>query len=380
MSRHHKIKNRGARFIITLIIVLLLVSVGGIWFLNQKNLVANFIPQDYSASNEQLNNPYCGWYHTYPYEIRDDVEYDLVAVSTLLKEDNNTRLCQLSFDLSAYHTGGITPEGIRRIEDVLGVWKYADKEILVNFFYEEEPADIATVYLHMEQLSDVVNQNSDSIYAINGCLVDVAKLEKQQAEELREYERSLIDESVLVLDRVSLEGVKDISDLRKMQLFCLNADDNSPLIEQWKNETYRGEDVFSGVTMYDYIASHLGYRYRITAAEVLFDTWDEKKGEIKLHITNEGFAVANEQFDTTILLKNKDTEEIISIPFDDDNRDWKPSEDVVIKKELDIRSLEKGTYNVYMLMRDTKSGEVIRMGNTMPLTANGYQIGMLQLQ
>ena len=85
-------------------------------------------------------------------------------------------------------------------------------------------------------------------------------------------------------------------------------------------------------------------------------------------------------FDTSLLLKNTKTEEVISIPLDEDNRRWLSGQDVTVETELDINSYDKGTYHIYFMMVDTKSGDVIRFGNTMSLGNNGYQLGVMEIQ
>lgn len=380
MSGMRRKKHKMLRFLISLIILLLLISIGGILYLATKNFVVTFTPGDYSASNEQLNNPYCGWFHTYAYNISDDMVFDAKSVSNLTKEDNNTRLCQLDFDLSAYAEGGISQEGMQRIDSVIAAWEHTNKKLLLRFSYLEDPADISTVYLHMEQVADVVNDHANSIYALRGCFVSADGIEEQQAEELMEYVSSLTVDDIPVIWEEALNSDSTISDIAQARATFLDADGNAELVERWKNETYRESDVFSGVTTYDYIASHLGYRYRVTSSQVLFDTWKQENGVIEIGLVNEGFAAAKEQFDATILLKNKKTEEEVYLPLKTDNRDWKPLEQIKITNALKIKELEKGTYSVYFIMIDSKSGEVIHLGNAMSLTSNGYQIGVLQVQ
>lgn len=450
MSRKHR-KHGGLRFIIALIIVLLIVSVAGIVLLNKKNVRLVFKPVNYNASNEQLNNPYCGWYHTYDYSLSEDYQFDGASVEMALKEDNNTRLCQISVDLSAYREGAVSEVSLTELRAILSAWASTDKQMILRFYYAQEPEDLSTVYLHMEQIAPVINEYASHIYTVQGVFVgangepvDSELLTEESLSELGQYLAALLDPSLFLAvqdtkqylavtgltmvppadvgyteilpARLGLfhdniitssseqdtESAKElcqyapsggalgvdagmygaqaaIDELRNRRVSYFSADLNAEGLEHWKTETYRDDSVFSGVTVYDYMTTHLGYRYVVKDASVYFNTWKDKTAKIELSISNDGFANAYHQFDTTIILKNKETEEMISLPVEVDNRLWMPGQEVTISQNLDIRTYGNGNYNVYLLMIDATTGEVVRMGNTMPLTSNGYQIGVLEI-
>ena len=449
--KKNRTKKKGLRFLILLVVALCVASVAGLWFLGQKNIAISFQPESYQLSNEQLNNPYCGWYHTYEYQITGETPFDVKSVETAAQSDNNTRLCGIIMDLGAYPTGGLPDEAICQIEEILTAWSATDKQMLLAFYYSVTPEQMETIYLHTEQLAAIVNEHYGHIYSLQ-CWGTITSEQMKASDffkgenlsELIRYQASLIDNRIFLAVEsiqhyqtltgflalpsedvaytevlparlgICHRGVSGESSQAEKQalgqlghyvpmggvpafengteqtdtamevlpeygISYLCGDDNG-CVTAWKNEPYRGDDVFSGVTVYDYMTTHLGYRYVIKGAETSFDNWKDEDATIKLTLQNIGFSNAYRLFDTSILLKNTETEEIITLPLDEDNRRWLSGEEVSIETKLDIKNYEKGKYYIYFMMLDTRSGEVIRMGNTLPLTNNGYQLGVLEIQ
>ena len=89
------------------------------------------------------------------------------------------------------------------------------------------------------------------------------------------------------------------------------------------------------------------------------------------------FSSAYRRFETSIILRNTETEEMITLPIDMDNRTWAPSEAATIRQAIDVRAYDKGSYDIFLMITNPASGEVICLGNTMPLSPNGYQLGTL---
>ena len=451
MSRLHKKKNRGMHFLIGLVLALFGLSLGGMLFLYKKNITLTFAKADYKLSNEALNNPYCGWYHTYSYQPSDEfVMFDQGAFDLALEADNNTRLCQVKFDLSAFSQNGISDGGLDQIDKILSYWSATDKQIILNFCYEEAPKDAATVYLHMEQLAPLINKYAANIFEVQGIFLEGAASEsslwsEENLIDFTKYLASLTDKKLFLTvqnpfqygvvtegsimltkelaytgslpSRLGIfdEGISTLAseaDTKQLQQICdfvpsggvigadekmqdlatailvlqqrhisyLSADAPQPCIEQWKNETYRLDDVFSGITGYDYMTTHLGYRFCISDAKARFNTWKDKKVSIQITLNNQGFSNAYHPFDTSILLKNTETDELITLPVNQDSRFWNPGESVKITKKIDIKKLEKGSYKVYFLMMDSDTGESIRLGNDLKQTSNGYLLGTIKVE
>jgi hypothetical protein len=444
---HRRKRHKGLHFLVGLILLLTGISITGFGYLNYRNLPLTLQAAALSASNEQLNNPYCGWYQTYDYVISDTTFFDNSSMDKILKEDNNTRLCCLRMDLSAYKDGSISDYGLALVEGILSAWSTSDKEWILRFDYGNstlaEPADISTIYLHMEQLAPIIDSYQHDIYILQGAFagkegngIDSVIAADTDVTDLEEYLASLTDDTLTLsaygtgqyyslmntsdeetLDRFGIyqedlssslseddiarfqttsllrpvggavgndsalyDMATALADLKQLHVSYLNAQADATVLEKWKNTTYRSEDVFSGTTFYDYVTTHLGYRYVLTDISLTFDTWTDEKAQLSLTVENTGFANCYRPFDTSVFLRNTETEEMISFPINTDNRLWNPDEDVSLDVSMDVRNYDKGEYTIYFMMMDSSTGEVIHLGNTAPLTSYGYEIGTLIIQ
>lgn len=171
-----------------------------------------------------------------------------------------------------------------------------------------------------------------------------------------------------------------LSFLQQQHISYLNAEENAATLDNWKEQTYTADEVYNGVTLYDYITTHLGYRYVLTDAHILFNTWKNETASLKLDIDNKGFSNSYARYDVNILLRNTKTEEMLTLPIDTDNRLWDAGKEHSLSLSLPVRDYEKGTYQVYLILIDSASGEIIKLGNTMPMTSNGYMIGTLEIE
>ena len=83
--------------------------------------------------------------------------------------------------------------------------------------------------------------------------------------------------------------------LRKMHITYLNKEYDKKLLGIWKEWKWVGADAWHGSSLYDYIESHLGYRFLVK--DVRIDDLNEKSDTISIHISvqNEGFACYYEE-------------------------------------------------------------------------------------
>jgi len=85
-----------------------------------------------------------------------------------------------------------------------------------------------------------------------------------------------------------------IVDLSQMHISYLNSEHDTAVLDKWKNSTYTGSqtDVFSGCTGYDYISTHLGYRYVMKESSVDFHSVLSDTASLYITIANTGFSSA----------------------------------------------------------------------------------------
>ncbi len=441
MAKKKKKKFRAVKLLLTLILFLSLLSVAGIYYLGQKNYEISFINADFTPSTEILSNPNQGWYHSYSFTL-DDQAIDKASINEALESDTDTTLCELEIYLDEYIEGEISDEAIVKLETILSLFSTTEKGIILHFCYEEDPEDITLVYLHMEQVAPVVLNYSSSIYILEGvfasedneeytellayeaalfeseiylCASDSAAYlevsgEKYIPSEIMELSAQNLSSRISIFSSgISLElttkeaaylqqlclyvpsGGKLDADggmevfnsaleiLQNRQISYLSADCAEEILTSWKDNLYKVDDAFYGISQYEYITAHLGYRYVIEAVETSFNNWSDEEARLDITVLNEGFSVAYERFDFTLLLKSNTNDAIYTIASDSDNRTWAPGEESILTWNVPVKTMGKGSYTAYILVTDNDNGTVIALGNSLDNTNNGYVIGTLEI-
>lgn len=176
----------------------------------------------------------------------------------------------------------------------------------------------------------------------------------------------------VILDNSYNDLENAVSDLSRMHVSYLNSAYDTAVLDKWKNSVYHDEtSVFNGVSGYDYIGRHLGYRYVVRDASV-------SRSQFTIQLENVGFSVGYRKLDLQLTLVS-DTGEVFSYPFSDDSRFWTPGNSAELSVSLPFRELEKGTYTVYFQMTDPSLQREIIPANTFSHSEYGYQIGSLEL-
>lgn len=171
-----------------------------------------------------------------------------------------------------------------------------------------------------------------------------------------------------------------ISDLAQMHVSYLNSEHDEAVLNKWKKSTYNGKDVFYGVNGYDYISSHLGYRYFITESNVDFHPLVSDDISLYLTIANSGFSSAYKKYDTTLVFTNQDTDESTRLETTIDNRRISGNDQVIFKVNLDIRSFQKGTYTLALEMKDPYTNSFIHFANKGHETRDTVPVGTLTIK
>ncbi len=440
MEKETSKKHRALRWILALILVLSIVTFAGIIFLYTKDYNVRFLSAGYGESIERLNNPYEGWVHTYDYTLADDFEFQEE------EPDSNTRLCLLSIDLGEYADAEISDVALSSLRVIFDYWAATDQQMILRFYYVEEPQSLDTVYLHMEQVSSVINDYADFVYIVQGLFVGENGemrgsnyLTSENITALARYLDSLLDDSIYLAvenstqyltatnqtilpstdiafssvfaSRVGLYSNRistDLSQAEKEAVATLiqiapsggalvvneNLTQEDVLsmltdrgityledgegVESLKNLSYEGNDAYFGITVYDYLSNHLGYYYVLTSVSTDLNIWESEEATIYLTISNKGFAKSYHRFECSLLLKNQETGEEISVPIDSDTRTWDALSDATISGSFNVKDAGKGEYTVYFMMTD-QAGETIALGNDLTSSTNGYHIGELTI-
>ena len=171
-----------------------------------------------------------------------------------------------------------------------------------------------------------------------------------------------------------------VSDLSLMHVSYLNADYDYNVLNKWKNSIYTKDNVFPNANGYKYIQAHLGYRYVLQDSHFDFHSFVGDDATLYLTIANIGFAPAYKEFTTTLSVTNTDTEESFEIDNTIDNRDISAQDSSVFTTELNVRSLDDGTYKLALSMNDPATGQVIHFANTNYESQDMIELGTLTIQ
>lgn len=153
-----------------------------------------------------------------------------------------------------------------------------------------------------------------------------------------------------------------IDTMRAMHISYLNPEYDAEVMDKWKHSEYESENA------YDYIGSHLGYRYEAAKCDDKlrhhFHDLFAPSMDLSITILNTGFAPAYRRFDLE-LVASEGKEEFLSVPVLGNNREWMPDEAFSLKARLGKKELQKiiheaDSLSLWLRLRDPSSGEVIR--------------------
>lgn len=86
--------------------------------------------------------------------------------------------------------------------------------------------------------------------------------------------------------------------MRRMHISYLNSQYQSSTLTKWKQSIWQEDGIYKGMSGWDYISAHLGYRFVLRSGRL-----ESKDGTIHLNIENTGFA--NSYEDLVFILKMK---------------------------------------------------------------------------
>lgn len=140
-----------------------------------------FYKADYVESGELLANPDCGWYHIYPFELKEvsgKVFPDFQPLAGNLGESDGERLALIQFHIGFFRDKELTAGVLRHMERILECFRASGKQIILRTVYDlegkallREPASETLVHRHMEQLGPLIRAYSSDILTLQGIFV-----------------------------------------------------------------------------------------------------------------------------------------------------------------------------------------------------------------
>lgn len=464
--------------LLPVMLLFLLLGIG--YLIYHRYLIVTYTPEKYMESNQEISNPYKGWYHIYGYTLSDQVAIDPASIISSYQSDTNTTLAMLEINLMNYPSGDISSTGLSQLDSIFTAWKKSSKQLIVRFLYDwdgkakqTEPQNVSIVTRHMTQVADIVNKHKDCIYLMQGIFVgncgemnnsnymssdnmcmlyaklasvidpsiylsvrtpahwrtlaqSYTPLSNEQAfsgspsarlglfndgmlgsgNDLGTYGDNSLSQATtysdkgtraeeigfqnqlcnyvpnggeVVLDNPYNDFDRAQKDLSDMHISYLDRDYDAAVLDKWKASNYNGSDVFQGSNGLDYVTSHLGYRYVIQATNVTFDTWKDSNATLSISMKNTGFSNCYRAFRTSILVKNKQSDQTFEVPVSSDNRFWNSNAVTTFSVPLDIRNYDIGSYDIYLKVIDPSTGSQIKLANELTATEQGYPIASFEI-
>ncbi len=180
-----------------------------------------------------------------------------------------------------------------------------------------------------------------------------------------------------VIDNPYSDLENALPDLAKMHITYLNCDHDAAVLDKWKETVYHGDDCFDGVSGYEYVAAHLGYRYLVTASGFSYDALDKNSGVFTVTVKNTGFAPSYRLFDSYLSLENTDTGLQFLLPLELDNRTVGGGCQSDFSFPLALDGLPEGAYQVSFFLSDPYTGRIIQFANENTDSAGRIILGTL---
>lgn len=167
----------------------------------------------------------------------------------------------------------------------------------------------------------------------------------------------------VVLDNPYNDLNAAVSDLSQMHVSYLSCDHDGDVLTKWKDSVYVGKqgDGFNGVSGYDYIAAHLGYRFVIRDINFTCAEGFDPTVTFSIVVENIGFSAAYRNFDFDVILRDNYSGRETSFPLDVDTRTMLPGTTCQITATTP--SLSEGSYSVVLSMTDPATGLPVPFAN-----------------
>jgi hypothetical protein len=170
-------------------------------------------------------------------------------------------------------------------------------------------------------------------------------------------------------------------DLAAMHVSYLNSAHDMSVINKWKTQTYTGSGVFNGTTAFQYIGTHMGYRYVLRSSELSLKTL-QKTTVVKLSLDNVGFAPTYRDFNVYVNAEVTDSEgntevQTFDVTSQTNARMWYPGQTTNLTLSVPVENTTDSTITLYLKVTDATTGETIKFANSLTLTGNGYELGYI---
>lgn len=172
-----------------------------------------------------------------------------------------------------------------------------------------------------------------------------------------------------------------IKDLSAMKISYLNSQHERSVLSKWKDTVYHAADCYDGMSGFDYIGLHLGYRYYLS--DCTFTPASGSSADLALRINNSGFAPnyspLNFYVSAIPLDDTADTAELFRIPLPISEKDLDSGVSCNVTLPLNLSKLPSGNYSLCFSVSEAASGRTIFLANELPFANGSYELGTFSL-
>lgn len=204
----------------------------------------------------------------------------------------------------------------------------------------------------------------------------------------------------VIIDNVYNDFENAIKDLNQMHVSYLNSAYDAAVLDKWKetivdgmvddgneeaktdntNTSTHDNSIWNGISGYDYIERHLGYRYVLDHSSIKFHPLFDDTAILTVGVKNVGFSNCYRPLDVTVYVVSDRTEECVAfVTTDTDPRSWNSGETTDFTVPIDVRTLENDTYTLYLKCNDPALDRTILFANAQALSEYGYALGSIEV-
>lgn len=148
-----------------------------------------------------------------------------------------------------------------------------------------------------------------------------------------------------------------VETLRKMHITYLNKEYDKRLLGIWKDWKWEGQGVWQNSSLYEYIESHLGYRFLVKDVNMVELQEERKRLRIDICVENVGFANYYEVAEVVLEQVNAKQQSKITV-IDTDIRYWSSGMEQCITTEIQAETSE-----LFLYIRRKADNKVLYLAN-----------------
>ncbi|MCR5452888.1 MAG: DUF4832 domain-containing protein [Lachnospiraceae bacterium] len=162
--------------------------------------------------------------------------------------------------------------------------------------------------------------------------------------------------------------------LKNIHVSYLNSEYDTQVFEKWEKSSYEQYD-----SSYDYIQSHMGYRFLVKDSYVVTEAFSDQKEKFYVIISNTGFAPYYKNSSISLrLVGDNGIEKDITTDINPENISL--TEDTVIEFEFDKRELLQGEYHLFIHLKDEGLGASIPLANAGYSNGEDFELGTYKVE